>query len=163
MNLDSLRDVFHEQLKDMYSAEKQLTEALPTLVQAASSQQLRQAFEHHLEVTRQQMETVNRILSQLGVNPGNKVCKAMQGLVEEGSEMASKDGDKDARDAGLVCAAQKVEHYEIATYGSLRTWAQILGEHDIADTLQTILDQEYDADNTLDQIAESYVNQQAAR
>jgi ferritin-like metal-binding protein YciE len=163
MNLDGLRDVFHDQLKDMYSAEKQLTEALPTLAQAASSQPLRQAFEHHLEVTRQQLEMVGRILSQMGINPGNKVCKAMQGLVEEGSEMASKGGDKDARDAGLVAAAQKVEHYEIASYGSLRTWAQILGEREIAETLQMILDQEYEADNQLDQIAESYVNQQAAR
>ncbi|QPC80500.1 ferritin-like domain-containing protein [Phototrophicus methaneseepsis] len=161
MNLDSLRDVFHEQLKDMYSAEKQLTEALPKLAQAASSSELQQAFEDHLQVTKQQMETVRQILDQMDVNPGNKKCAAMEGLVEEGNEMAKEKGDPDARDAGLICAAQKVEHYEIATYGSLRTWAKLLGETEVAQTLQEILDQEYDADNLLDQLAEGYLNQKA--
>ena len=161
MNLDNLRDVFHAQLKDMYSAEKQLCDALPTLIDAASSDTLRQTFENHLAITKQQLETVHEILDGMGVNPGNTKCEAMEGLVAEASDMAKKDGDPDARDAGLICAAQKAEHYEIATYGSLRTWAIILGEHNIAEKLQALLNEEYDADNTLDNIAESYINQQA--
>jgi ferritin-like metal-binding protein YciE len=153
--------VFHEQLKDMYSAEKQLTEALPDMVKAASSSELKTAFQNHLEVTRRQMETVRQILDEMEVNPGNKKCVAMEGLIEEGSDMAKKKGDKDARDAGLICAAQKVEHYEIATYGSLRTWARLLGYNDYAERLQQVLDEEYNADNLLDDLAEGYLNQQA--
>ncbi len=161
MNLDSLRDVFHEQLKDVYSAEKQLCDALPTLIEAASSSRLQTALEEHLEVTKKQMETVRQILDGMGVNPGNTKCEAMEGLVKEAEGMAKKDGDADTRDAGVICAAQKAEHYEIATYGSLRTWARVIGEDDVAETLQKLLDEEYDADKTLDEIAEGYVNEKA--
>ena len=161
MNMNNLLDVFHDQMKDMYSAEKQLTEALPKMVEAASSPKLRQAFEHHLEVTHRQLQTVHQLLEQMDVNPGNTKCQAMEGLIKEASDMASKQGDPDARDAGIICAAQKVEHYEIATYGTLRTWAQILGKNSAAGTLQQLLDEEYDADNTLGELATSYVNQQA--
>jgi ferritin-like metal-binding protein YciE len=131
------------------------------MVKAASAADLKQAFEHHLDVTQQQLETVRQLLDQMEVNPGNKKCAAMEGLIEEADEMAKEKGDASARDAGLICAAQKVEHYEIATYGSLRTWARILGEEETAKTLQSILDQEYEADNTLDKIAEGYLNQKA--
>ena len=162
MNLNSLRDVFYAQLKDMYSAEKQLTEALPTMIDAASAPELVQAFEQHLEVTQRQLETVHQLLRDMNVNPGSKKCEAMEGLIAEGSEMANKDGDPDARDAGLICAAQKVEHYEIATYGTLRTWARVLGEHAAAETLQQLLDEEYEADDTLTTLAEGYLNKQAA-
>lgn len=161
MNLDNLRDTFHEQLKDIYSAEKQLTEALPKMVKAASDQKLRDAFQQHYEITRSQLERVRALLDSMDVNPGNKKCAAMEGLVEEGSEMAKQDGDATARDAGLIAAAQKVEHYEIATYGSLRSWAKALGETEAAKILQTILDEEYDADNTLDKLAEGYLNKDA--
>lgn len=161
MALYDLRDVFHEQLKDIYSAEKQLTEALPTMVEAASNRKLKEAFQNHLDVTKRQLETVRQLLDSMDVNPGNTKCEAMEGLIAEGSDMAKEDGDGDARDAGLICAAQKVEHYEIATYGSLRTWAKALGETDAANTLQKLLDEEYDADNTLDKLAEGYLNQQA--
>ena len=161
MNLDNLRDVFHEQLKDIYSAEKQLTEALPKMVQAASAQELKDAFSYHLEQTKSHHEQVRQLLDHLDVNPGNKKCKAMEGLVEEGSEMAKERGDKDARDVGLIAAAQKVEHYEIATEGSLRTWARMLGDSDAAQMLQGILDEEYDADNKLDKLAEGYLNREA--
>lgn len=161
MNLDSLRDVFHEQMKDIYSAEKQLTEAMPDLIKAASSTKLKEAFESHLEETKHHMETVRKILDDMDVNPGNTKCDAMEGLVEEARAMANKKGDKDARDAGIICAAQKAEHYEIATYGSLRTWAKMLGETDIADTLNELLDQEYSADNKLDKLAENYLNEKA--
>lgn len=161
MSLDNLRDLFHEQLKDIYSAEKQLTEALPKMVKAARDKKLQDAFQHHLNVTERQFERVRRLLDDMDVNPGNKKCKAMEGLIEEGSEMVKEEGDATARDAGLICAAQKVEHYEIATYGSLRTWAKVLGHTDVADILQEILDEEYDADNTLDKLAEGYLNSAA--
>lgn len=161
MNLDSLRDVFHEQLKDMYSAEKQLTEAIPELMQAASSSKLKKAFESHLEETKHHMETVRQILDKMDINPGSTKCDGMEGLVKEARAMAKKDGDKDARDAGIICAAQKAEHYEIATYGSLRAWARILGETDIANTLNELLDQEYEADDKLSKIAEGWLNEKA--
>lgn len=161
MNLDNLRDVFHEQLKDMYSAEKQLTEAMPELIQASSSSKLKKAFESHLEETKHHMETVREILDKMDVNPGSTKCDAMEGLVKEARAMAKKDGDKDARDAGIICAAQKAEHYEIATYGSLRAWARILGETDIANTLNELLDQEYEADDKLSKIAETWLNEKA--
>ena len=161
MNLDNLRDVYHEQLKDMYSAEKQLVEALPKMVEAASAKDLKMAFSNHLEQTKGHMERVRQLLDSADVNPGRKMCKAMEGLIEEGSEMAKTKGDNDARDVGLIAAAQKVEHYEIATYGSLRAWARLLGEHDAANVLNEILDEEYDADNLLDKLAEGYMNRQA--
>lgn len=163
MNLDNLRDVFHEQLKDMYSAEKQLSEALPTLIDAASTPELKQALKDHHGVSEKQLETVRQLLDDMGVNPGNTKCEAMEGLVKEARGMANKDGDADARDAGIICAAQKAEHYEIATYGSLRTWARVLGEDAIADTLEKLLDEEYEADRTLTDLAEGYINQDANR
>lgn len=161
MNLDNLRDVFHEQMKDIYSAEKQLSEAMPDLIKATYSSKLKKAFESHLEETKQHMETVRQILDDMDVNPGSTKCDAMEGLVKEARAMAKKQGDKDARDVGLICAAQKAEHYEIATYGSLRTWAKMLGEKDIADKLNELLDQEYEADNKLDKLAEGYLNKKA--
>lgn len=161
MSLDNLRDLFHEQLKDVYSAEKQLTEALPKMVKAARDKKLQDAFQHHLNITERQFQRVRQLLDDMDINPGNKKCKAMEGLIEEGTEMVKEDGDATARDAGLICAAQKVEHYEIATYGSLRTWAKMLGHTDVADILQEILDEEYDADNTLDKLAEGYLNRAA--
>lgn len=161
MDLNSLRDVYTEQLMDMYSAEKQLTEALPRIVEAASAPELKDAVRQHLDITHMHMERVHQLLSAMDVNPGNKKCKAMEGLIEEGDEMAKEQGDRDTRDAGLICAAQKVEHYEIATYGTLRTWAHLLGDMDAVHTLQQILDEEYDADRKLTKLAEGYVNEQA--
>ena len=153
MALNTLKDVYVEQLKDMYSAEKQLTEALPKMVEAASDEHLKSAFSHHLEQTKAHMETVRTILDELDENPTSTKCKAMEGLIEEGSEIAKEDGHNDAKDAALIVAAQKVEHYEIATYGSLQTFAKALGHKKAADTLQTILDQEYNADQKLDDLA----------
>ncbi|MEQ8672107.1 MAG: ferritin-like domain-containing protein [Aggregatilineales bacterium] len=161
MDLNNLRDTFHEQLKDIYSAEKQLTEALPKMVKSASDPKLQEAFQSHLDLTHRQLERVHTLLQNMDVNPGNKKCEAMEGLVKEGEEMAKKDGDPAACDAGLIAAAQKVEHYEIATYGSLRAWATALGEDEAAQVLQEILDEEYDADNTLDKLAEGYLNKDA--
>lgn len=161
MKFDNLYDVYAEQLKDMYSAEKQLTEALPKMMEAASATELKNAFRNHLEQTQSQLERVRQILDEMDVNPGNKVCVAMEGLIKEADHMVKKEGDSDARDAALICAAQKVEHYEIATYGSLRTWANLLGRTHTADVLQTILDEEYDADNHLDKLAQRHLNEQA--
>lgn len=154
MSFNNLQDVYVAQLKDVYSAEKQLTQALPKMAQAAANRDLKTAFQHHLQQTEEHLETVHSILAELGENPGNKVCKAMQGLVEEGSEVVKESGDPTAKDAALIAAAQKVEHYEISTYGTLRAFAETLGHSDAAERLQMVLDQEYDADQTLDDIAE---------
>jgi len=161
MNLDNLRDVYHEQLKDMYSAEKQLVDALPKMIEAASQKELKLALSNHLEQTKMHMERVHQILSHAEINPGRKKCKAMEGLIEEGDEMAKVKGDKDARDVGIIAAAQKVEHYEIATYGSLRSWAQLLGDKGAASILKELLDEEYDADKLLSKLAEGFMNRQA--
>jgi ferritin-like metal-binding protein YciE len=137
----------------MYSAEKQLTEALPKMAKAANDEKLKNAFNTHLDQTEAHLEAVRAILDELDENPGNKKCIAMEGLIEEGNEVAKKDGDRDARDAALIVAAQKVEHYEIASYGSLRAFADSLGYERAAEVLQTILNQEYDADQLLDDLA----------
>lgn len=157
MDFKRLHDVYVEQLKDMYSAEKQLVEALPKMAEAASTPELRQAFEQHLQITKRQQDKVRKILDDLNENPGNKVCVAMRGLIEEGNEVMKKDGHPQAKDAALILAAQKVEHYEIASYGGLRAFARTLGYDDAAESLNEILDEEYDADQKLDDIAEGGV------
>ncbi len=154
MTMSALYDVYVEQLKDMYSAEKQLVDALPKMAKAASTNQLQQAFEQHLSETRGHLNKVQAILDELDENPGNKHCKGMEGLVKEGEDVIKKEGSPAARDVAIILAAQKVEHYEIATYGGLRAYARTLGYDDAADTLDEILDQEYDADQKLDDIAE---------
>jgi ferritin-like metal-binding protein YciE len=153
MDLNSLKSVYIAQLKDMYSAEKQLTEALPKMAEAASSTNLEKAFRNHLEQTEEHLAVVAALLNELNQNPTSSKCKAMKGLIEEGEEIIKENGDADARDAALIVAAQKVEHYEIATYGGLRTFASTLGDKDSADILQNILDQEYVADQLLDDLA----------
>jgi ferritin-like metal-binding protein YciE len=153
MSLKTLQDVYVEQLKDMYSAEKQLTEALPKMAKAASDSGLSAAFESHLAETETHMEAIRAILEDLDENPTSTKCKAMAGLIEEGSDIIEEEGAPDAKDAALIVAAQKVEHYEIASYGSLRTFANSLGDEKAAKVLQTILDQEYEADQKLDDLA----------
>jgi ferritin-like metal-binding protein YciE len=153
MALNSLKDVYVEQLKDMYSAEKQLTEALPKMAKAASNQELSKAFSHHLDLTKGHMEKVRAILDDLDENPTSTKCKAMEGLIEEGNEVAKEKGNREVRDVALIVAAQKVEHYEIATYGSLRTFADTLGYKEVARQLQEILNEEYAADQKLDDLA----------
>lgn len=153
MSTHSLHDVYVEQLKDMYSAEKQLTEALPQLAEAASSPQLSAAFKHHLNETKTHMDTVRVILDELDENPGNTKCKGMEGLLEEGRDVIKKKGDSEATDVALIVAAQKVEHYEIASYGALTAFAKSMGHEETARVLQTILDQEYEANQKLDDIA----------
>lgn len=153
MTIHSLQNFYVDQLKDVYSAEKQLLEALPQMADAATNADLKLAFQSHSHQTANHMATVQTILNGLNENPGSQKCKAMEGLVSEASEIINVKGDPQAKDAALILAAQKVEHYEIATYGGLRTYAKALGFSDVATQLQAILDEEYDSDQTLNDLA----------
>jgi ferritin-like metal-binding protein YciE len=168
MGFNSLEDVFAEQLNDLRSAEEQLVEALPKLAGAASSEELRQAFEEHLAQTRGHLERVDDLLVTTGVTRTGEACVGMRGLIEEGSKVVSASGDPMAKDAALIAAAQRVEHYEIAAYGTAATLADQLGFDDAQDVLGQILDEEETADKLLTKIAtgsmfHAGVNQQASR
>ena len=164
MKLQNLEDLYVDLLKDLYSAEQQLIKALPKMAAAAHSSDLRRGFEEHLRQTQQQAERIERIFSErANGSPGGKKCRGMEGLIEEGSELMKEARDADALDAGLIAAAQKVEHYEMAAYGCVRTYARQLGYEDSATLLQQTLDEEGEADKTLTSIAESRVNVEARR
>jgi len=162
LKLDSLRDLLMEELRDLYSAETQLLDALPKIVEAASSKELKLAIRHHLEETKQQVSRLERVFEQLEEKSSGEVCEAMKGLIKEGETLVKSVGDPDVRDAGLVGAAQRVEHYEIAGYGTARSLARRLGETEIAEALQQTLREETQADKKLTAIAESHVNVAAA-
>lgn len=154
MKLDSLEDVLVHQLNDLYSAEDQLVEALPKMAQAASNDELKQAFEHHLEETRDHRDRIQEIFGQLGKRRTGEECKAMKGLIEEGEEVVkTSGGDSAAKDAALIAAAQRVEHYEIAAYGTAKTLAGELGHDTAKDLLDQTLDEESNADKLLTKIA----------
>jgi ferritin-like metal-binding protein YciE len=142
-------------------AEKQLLKALPKMAKAASSEELRSALTEHLGVTRRQIERLEDVFESLGKTAKAKTCKAMQGLVEEATEIMEEDGDDAVLDAGIIAAAQKVEHYEMASYGTVRTWARLCGQTEAAELLQETLDEEGEADKRLTQLAESFVNPEA--
>lgn len=161
MATSTLQDLLVETLRDTFDAEKQLLKALPKMAKAADSEALRTAFTEHLEVTRNQVTRLEQVFQQLGVAPRGKHCAAMEGLIEEGKELMDEDIEPQVLDAGLIAAAQKVEHYEIAAYGTLRTWAEMLGHTEAAELFQTTLDEEAEADETLTQLAESRINAQA--
>jgi ferritin-like metal-binding protein YciE len=158
LQLDSLRDLMVEELRDLYSAETQLLDALPKMAEAASSNQLKSAFSHHLEETRQHVSRLERIFQQIGENSSGETCEAMKGLIKEGEILVKAEGEPDVRDAGLIGAAQRVEHYEIAGYGTARSLARRLGESQIAEALQQTLNEEAEADKKLTSIAETQVN-----
>jgi len=158
MKMDSLDILLEEELKDIYSAEKQLLKALPKLAKKASSDELRAALEEHLTVTEGQVTRLEEVFEALGKTAKAKTCKAMQGLIEEATEIMEEDADDAVMDAGIIAAAQKVEHYEIASYGTVRTWAKLCGEEDAAELLQQTLDEETEADQNLTELAESFVN-----
>jgi len=162
MSIDSLNDLFVEELKDLMSAEKQITKALPKLIKAANSPELQSAFEEHLALTEGHIERLVQVFERLGLEPAEKPCKGMAGLIEEGSELIMETMAPSVKDAALISAAQRVEHYEMAVYGSLRTYAQLLGDIETAQILQSTLDEEGDADRKLTQLAEFSVNLQAA-
>ncbi len=153
MKLENLRDLFVDELKDLYSAENQLLKALPKMAKAATSADLKRAFESHLKETLGQVERLEQVFASLDVSPKGKKCKAMQGLVEEGAEMMKEDAEPDVMDAGLIAAAQRVEHYEMAGYGCVHNYAQLLGETKAATLLQKTLDEEGAADKKLTQLA----------
>ena len=155
MKLESLHDLFVDELKDLYSAESQLIKALPKMAKAAASDELRTAFEEHLKETEGQVQRLETIFKELETSPKGKKCKAMAGLIEEGKEMIEADGEDAVKDAALIAAAQRVEHYEIAGYGTVRTYAQILGMEDAANLLQETLDEEAAADEKLNSIAQN--------
>jgi ferritin-like metal-binding protein YciE len=155
MKLNTIEDLFHQELKDLYSAENQLVKALPKMAKAATNEELKAGFEEHLEQTKGHVERLNQIGEQLGVKLTGHKCKAMEGLVEEGSEMISEDAEDSVRDAGLIGAAQRVEHYEIAGYGTARALATRLGHGDAAELLEQTLEEEKETDVKLTTLAES--------
>jgi ferritin-like metal-binding protein YciE len=163
LKLDSVKELLIAELRDLHNAEEQLVEALPKLAEAASSTELRNAFNHHLEETRKHVTRLDEIFERLGEKASGETCQAMKGLVKEGEEFIHAKGQPDVRDAGLIGAAQRVEHYEMAGYGTARTLAKRLGLNDIADTLQKTLEEERAADEKLTNVAESDVNLTAAR
>jgi len=161
MKLDTLKKLYLEELRDVYNAELQLVKALPKMAKGASSDELKQAIEDHLSETKTHVERLEEIFSSLDEEAKGKTCKAMKGLIEEGSEILEEKGEESVLDAGIIAAAQKVEHYEIATYGTLRSWADLLGEDEASDLLQQTLDEEGEADKRLNEIAEGIVNLEA--
>jgi ferritin-like metal-binding protein YciE len=162
MEMDSLRELYVDELKDLYSAEKQILQALPKMVKKASNAKLKKALQDHLEVTQMQLERLDKVFEEIGKSPRGKKCKGMEGLLEEGKEMMQEDMEPEVMDAALIAAAQRVEHYEMAGYGTVRTYAQLLGETNQAKLLQKTLDEEGDADKLLSQLAASEINVEAA-
>lgn len=167
MRLNTFENLFVDQLKDLYSAEQQLIQALPQMAEAASAPDLKQAFTKHLEETRNHAEMVKQMLSSIGESATGEKCKGMEGLLKEGEEILTKRGDDAVKDAALIASAQRVEHYEIAGYGTARTFALQLGNNEAVNRLQEILNQEAKTDELLTKIAtgegaDVAINQEAA-
>lgn len=158
--MKSLEDLFHHELKDLYSAEQQLIEALPEMVKQATNTELKNAIENHLEETKAQKTRLEDVCDQLGIDPSGHTCKAMQGLIKEARELMKEDASPEVMDAALIAAAQRVEHYEIAGYGTACAFAESLGHSDIKEILGETLEEEKGADEKLTEIASS-VNQEA--
>lgn len=160
MSFETLEELFLDELKDLYSAEKQITKALPKMAKSASTPELRDAFQNHLEETKGQIERLDQIFEMLGKRGTGKTCEGMKGVLLEGSEVIGDGAKGPVRDAGLIAAAQRVEHYEIAAYGSVRSFAQLLGKSDMAKLLDATLDEEKATDSKLTRLATS-VNKEA--
>ncbi|HEX7003363.1 MAG TPA: ferritin-like domain-containing protein [Trueperaceae bacterium] len=163
MKLNSLEDLFKDQLMDMHSAEQQLTAALPKMAEKASAKEVREALERHLDITKKQLERLDQIGSNMGIDLKGKTCEAMKGLIKEGEHILKEGGSGEALDAAIIAAAQKIEHYEIASYGSVCTYAEELGHKDALKLLKQTLDEEEKTDQQLTKIAESGVNQRAMK
>lgn len=161
MKLESLENLFVHELKDLLSAEKQLVKALPKMAKGATSETLRAAIEEHLEQTKEQVERLEQVFAIVDKAPRAEHCKAMEGLISEGDELLEEDAEPSVKDAALIAAAQKVEHYEISGYGTARTLAELLGLDKAADLLQQTLDEEKETDVKLTELAMSEVNPQA--
>ena len=161
MELETLKDLYVHELKDLYSAENQLIKALPKMAKAATSRQLSAAFNQHLEQTRRQAKRLEQILKSHDESTRGPKCEGMEGLIAEGDKMAKEDAEDEVRDAGLIAAAQRVEHYEIAGYGCARTYAQLLGDKNGARLLDTSIREEGDTDKKLTRLAKSVINLRA--
>lgn len=161
MDLQTLNDLYEDELKDLYSAENQILKALPKMSRAASHPQLKRAFTAHERQTRQHVKRLERICRDLGITPKGKKCVGMEGVIKEGAELIQERPEPDVLDAGLIAAAQHVEHYEIAGYGCVRTYARLLGQQEHAALLQQTLDEEEDTDELLTSLAEASINLEA--
>ena len=162
MKVNSLESLFTETLKDLYDAEHQILKALPKMAEAASSPDLKKGFEQHLKQTEKQAQRLEQVFSMVGQQPDRKHCKGMEGLIKEGEEhMKELKSDKDVLDAGLIADAQKVEHYEIAGYGTAKTYAEMLGNQEAVRLLDQTLSEEYATDERLTKLAESHINIEA--
>ncbi|MCW3053762.1 MAG: ferritin-like protein [Chthonomonadales bacterium] len=153
MKLSHLNDLYVEELQDLYSVENQILKALPNMVKAAHSPDLKSGFESHLRQTQEHVSRLEQIFDKLGKSPRGKFCKGMEGILAEGKELLKEDADPDVLDAGLITAAQHVEHYEIAGYGTVRTYAKLLGENEAMALLQKTLDEEEQTDQKLTQLS----------
>jgi ferritin-like metal-binding protein YciE len=161
MKLETMKELLLDELQDLYSAETQITKALPKMARTASAPELRQAFESHLQETEGHVQRLEKIFKHLQESTKGKTCEGMKGLLKEGEERIKEGGDVDVVDAGLIAAAQRVEHYEIAAYGSARTYAELLKENEVAKLLDQTLNEEKSADQKLTKISKS-VNMKAA-
>jgi ferritin-like metal-binding protein YciE len=162
MGLESLRELYIEELKDLYSAEKQLVKALPKMAKNATNPDLRKAFIDHLAQTEEHVARLEKVFESLDASPRGKKCVGMEGLIEEANELLEEDADENVVDAGLVSKAQHVEHYEMAGYGTVHRWALTLGESEHAELLEQTLNEEKEADELLTQLAEGSINADAA-
>jgi len=162
MKLESLHELLVHELRDLYSAENQIIESLPELIEAAHSKELKASFQTHLEETKRQVERLDEVFRELGESAGDETCMGMQGLIDEGSDLIEENADPTVKDAGLIVAAQKVEHYEIAAYGSCCVFAETLGFDRVKQILKQTLAEEEATDKKLSQLAESVINVQAA-
>jgi ferritin-like metal-binding protein YciE len=162
VEIDSLEELYVDELKDLYNAENQILKALPKMAKAASDPQLKRAFQEHEQQSRGHVERLEQIFEDLGQSPKGKKCVGMEGIIEEGDELIKEKPDPDILDAGLISKAQHVEHYEIAGYGTVRTWAEKLGHDRHVDLLQETLDEEAETDRKLTELAESSINVEAA-
>jgi ferritin-like metal-binding protein YciE len=155
MEMESLKDLFIDELKDLYSAENQILKALPKMIKKATSKELKSGFEQHLKETQGHVERLDKIFEELEVSPRGKKCKGMEGIIADGKELMEEDAEPEVLDAGLIGAAQHVEHYEIASYGCVRTYAELLGHSKFVNLLQKTLDEESATDEKLTQLAQN--------
>lgn len=162
MKMEALSDLFHDELKDIYDAEHQLKQALPKMAKKANSDKLKKAFEMHLTETEEHIARLEKVFEMIGKKPTRKTCQAMKGLVAEATEMMKEIDDPELMDAALIAAAQRTEHYEMASYGCLRTWAEIMEMKDAQKLLQKTLDEEGETDKKLTRLAETGINVKAA-
>ena len=162
MKLNTLKDLYVHELKDLYSAEKQLIKAIPKMEKAAKNKELATGFQEHLEQTKEHAQRLERLLSSLGQSTRGPKCQGMAGIVAEGAEMIEEEGDEEVKDAGLIAAAQRVEHYEMAGYGTVRTYAELVGDKEGSKLLSQTFEEEKETDQKLTKLAKSAINVNAA-